>query len=93
MPNTKTFDGVSAEVWEMVKTVARERYGTTFDPAASDTGTATTHTPIGSVVVDYMRDPAVDQMTYTLRHKPFLIMSGQIWNGLAETIEQCRQHT
>ena len=38
MPNTKTFDGVSAEVWEMVKTVARERYGTTFDPAASDMG-------------------------------------------------------
>lgn len=91
MADTKTFDGVSAEVWEQVKAIARDRYGTTFDPDSSECGTATTATPVGTVIVDFMRDPAADQMTYTLRHKPFFIMSGQIWRGLAETIEGCRR--
>ncbi len=93
MPDTKTFSGVSAEVWEKVKTIASERYGTVFDPVASESGTATTTTPIGNIVVDFIRDPAADQMTYILRHKPFFIMSGQIWSGLAEAIERCRQQT
>lgn len=91
MPDSRTFDGVSAEVWEKVKAIAHDRYGTVFDPAAGECGTATTATPVGDVIVDFERDPTADQMTYTLRHKPFFIMSGQIWSGLAETIDRCRQ--
>lgn len=91
MQDQRTFDDVSFDVWERVKSIARERFGTTFDPESSPEGTATTSTPIGDVVIDYALDAASEQITYTLRRKPMLILSGQIWSGLAETIDRCRQ--
>lgn len=93
MADSKTFDGVSPEVWEKVKAIARDRFGTVFVPEASTCGTATTTTPIGPVVLDYEHDPDARQITYTLRKKPMLVLSGQIWNGLAETIEECKHDT
>lgn len=91
MPDSRTFDDVSIDVWEKVKTLARDRFGTIFDPESSPAGTATTVTPIGDVVIDYALDADTEQITYTLRRKPMLILSGQIWTGLAETIDRCRQ--
>lgn len=91
MADKKIFDDVSPEVWEKVKSIARDRYGTVFEPEAGSCGTATTATPIGQVVLDYDHDAKTRQITYTLRKKPLLILSGQIWSGLAETIEQCKQ--
>lgn len=93
MRDERTFDGVSEEVWERVKAIARIRFGTTFDPEASASGTATTTTAIGEVVMDFALDPEAEQITYVLRRKPLLILSGQIWSGLAETIAQCRQQS
>ncbi|MCU0894963.1 MAG: hypothetical protein MUD06_11705 [Rhodospirillales bacterium] len=95
MADQKTFEDVSPEVWERVKAIARDRdrFGTTFAPDAAPSGTATTATPIGSVVLDYDHDPDARQITCTLRRKPFLVLSGQIWTGLAETIERCKQDT
>ena len=93
MADKKTFDDVSPEVWERVKAVARDRFGTVFAAEANTCGTATTATPIGQVVLEYDHDPDARQITYTLRKKPMLILSGQIWSGLAETIEQCKQDT
>ena len=93
MQDKRTFDDVSPEVWEQVKTIARDRFGTVFAPDASSCGTATTATPIGQVLLDYDHDANTRQITYTLRKKPMLILSGQIWSGLAETIEQCKHKT
>lgn len=91
MQDSRTYEDVSSDVWERVKTIARDRFGTTFDPETSPAGTATTTTPIGDVVIDYALDPDAEQITYTLRRKPMLILSGQIWSGLEETIDRCRQ--
>lgn len=91
MADQRTFDDVSPEVWDRVKAIARDRFGTIFAPDASPSGTATTATPIGQVVLDYDHDPDARQITCTLRRKPLLVLSGQIWSGLAETIERCKQ--
>lgn len=93
MQDSRTFEDVSSHVWEKVKTIARTRFGTTFDPETSPAGTATTSTPIGEVVIDYALDADAEQITYTLRRKPMLILSGQIWSGLEETIDRCRQQS
>ncbi|MCU0893108.1 MAG: hypothetical protein MUD06_02100 [Rhodospirillales bacterium] len=91
MADQRTFDDVSLEDWEKVKAIARNRFGTIFAPDAGPSGTATTATPIGQVIVDYDHDADARQITCTLRKKPFLVLSGQIWTGLAETIERCKQ--
>ena len=93
MADQRTFDDVSPEVWDRVKAIARDRFGTIFAPDASPSGTATTATPIGPVVLDYDHDPDARQITCTLRRKPFLVLSGQIWTGLAEAIERCKHET
>lgn len=93
MADQKTFEDVSPEVWDRVKAIARQQFGTTFAPDASPSGTATTATPIGPVVLDYDHDLDARQITCTLRKKPLLVMSGQIWSGLADTIERCKQQT
>lgn len=90
MAETRTFDDVSEEVWERVKHVGRSRYGTVFDPPHGDSGTATTPTPVGTVVLGYAFDRQATRITYTLKNKPLFLPSGPLWNGLAQTIVQCR---
>lgn len=93
MQDSRTFDDVSVDVWEKVKTMARTRFGTTFDPETSPAGTARTSTPVGDVVIDYDLDADAEQITYTLRRKPMFILSRQIWSGLEEAIDSCRQQS
>ncbi len=90
MAETRTFNGVTAEIWEKVKDVGRSRYGTVFDPPQGDSGTATTTTPVGTVVLGFDFDRQATRITYTLRNKPLFLPSGTLWTGLAETIVRCR---
>lgn len=90
MAETRTFDGVTAEIWEKVKDVGRSRYGTVFDPPQGDCGTATTTTPVGIVVLRFDLDRQATRITYTIKNKPLLLPSGPLWSGLAQTIGQCR---
>lgn len=91
MADSRKFEDVSVDLWERVKTMARDRFGTSFEPEAAPEGTATTITPIGNVIIDYTLDTEAEEITYTLRRKPMLILSGQIWSGLADAIDRCRQ--
>lgn len=90
MAETRTFNGVTAEIWERVKDIGRSQYGTVFDPPQGNSGTATTPTPVGTLVLGFEFDRQATQITYTVRTKPRFLPSGPLWSGLAQTITQCR---
>jgi hypothetical protein len=88
---SRTFDKVDAALWQRLQATGQQRHGTQFEETQDNCGTATTPTPIGSVVLGYSFDPDGCTITYTIIRKPMLAASGLIWNGIAATIEGCRR--
>jgi hypothetical protein len=85
-----TFEDVSAATWERILATGRTEHGTVFEETAANSGTATTPTPIGAVVLEYAFDPAAERVSYKIVSKPMLAPSGLIWGGIKTTIERCR---
>lgn len=87
----RSFEGVSAATWQRVREVGRRNHGTVFDQGDAARGTATTPTPVGSIVLDFEFDAEAERITYTIVRKPMLAASALIWGGIAATIERLRQ--
>lgn len=88
--DTRTFPGITASMWDRMKRDASARHGTEID-GGSNTGTLTTRTPIGAVVLRYDYDPERCAVTYGILNKPFLVSAGQIWNGVEAAIAEVGQ--
>ena len=86
----RSFEGVSVAVWERMKATGRDEHGTVFEETGENCGTATTRTPVGTVVLEFQLDPAAERVTSTIVKRPMLAPSSLIWGGIASTIERCR---
>jgi hypothetical protein len=86
----RSFEGVNAATWERMKATGRAEHGTIFDETAENRGTATTPTPVGTLVLEYQFEPAAERSTYKIVKRPMLAPSSLIWGGIASTIERCR---
>ena len=86
----RSFDGVSALVWERLRQHGQKAHGTVFEGGDTPCGTATTPTPVGPVVLGFAFDAEAERITYTIIRKPFLAASSLIWGGIATAIERCR---
>jgi hypothetical protein len=86
----RSFEGVSTATWERMKATGRAEHGTVFEETAENRGTATTRTPVGTVVLEFRFDPAAERITYKILKRPMLAPSSLIWGGIESTIERCR---
>ncbi len=89
MAKSKSFAGVTAAVWNCVKSTSFSEHGTVYNPADGSPGTATTSTIVGQVVLGFNYDAVKDTVTYNIQQKPFLVSDDQIWTGIQETIDHC----
>lgn len=89
MAKTQRFDGITSSVWECVKATSLREHGTKYEPAGSPDGTATTHTPVGEVVLRYNYNETEASLTYTLAKKPFIVSEAVIWDGIKSTLKGC----
>lgn len=89
MAKTKSFNDVTASIWECVKATSLREHGTKYAPPGVPQGTATTVTPVGDVVLNYDYNVADSTVTYTLVKKPFIVSEGTIWDGIKDTIAGC----
>ncbi len=92
MPESKTFSGVTTQLWQRLQALGQERHGTQFTSSDDTRGTATTATPFGNLVMDYDHDPEQQTITYTIVSKPMLVMSPMIWNGIESTLIGLRKN-
>lgn len=90
MSDCKTYDGVTADVFACVKKASAAEHGTVYDPADGTKGTATTKTPVGTVVLSFDLDTAKDAITYCIEKKPMLAPASAIWDGIASSIDKCK---
>lgn len=90
MSDSKTYSNVTEQIFDCVKTKSATEHGTVYDPATGDSGTATTHTVVGKVVLKFDLDTASGDLTYTLVDKPILAPEHEIWNGIEGAINSCR---
>jgi len=91
MPNSRTFSGVTADILSRMKEIGRAEYGVVYDPPEGPISIATSQTPLGECVVEFVHDPAKEELTLTVVNKPWLLPEGLLWNGLSETLERCRE--
>jgi hypothetical protein len=93
MSNTRTFSYVTAEVVNRMKEFARAKYNIVFDPPDDSTSIATSQTPLGECVIEFVHDSARAELTLTLVKKPWLLPESMLWNGFTETLDHCRKET
>ena len=91
MSNSRTFSGVTAEILSRMKEIGRTEYRVVYDPPEGPISTATSQTPLGECVVEFVHDPAKAELKLTVINKPWLLPEGLLWNGFSQTLERCRQ--
>lgn len=90
MATTKIYGGVTAAIWECVKTTSLKDHGTVYAPDGANKGTATTNVPvIGTIELGFDYDSVKDTVSYNIIKKPFLVSANQIWDGIQDTIDGC----
>ena len=93
MSNTRNFPDVTLAVLTRMKEFGLAKYGMVFDPPDGASGTATSRTPLGEFVIDFVHDCARSELTLTLVKKPWLVPEGLLWNGFTEALARCRNET
>lgn len=89
MGKTRTFDGVTADIFECVKQASKKEHDT--DYTSGTKGTATTSVPVlGKIVMEFDFNAGDKTITYTIAEKPFMVPENKIWSGVKETIDRCR---
>ena len=88
MSDSMTFDNVTQTIWTCVMTTSEQEQGTTYTGPVS--GTATTKTIVGTVVLSYNFNATASTVSYTIVDKPFIVPASQIWNGIQTTINGCQ---
>jgi hypothetical protein len=91
MPSTRTFSGVTSEILSRMKEFGRAEYGIVYDPPEGSISTATSQTPLGECVIEFVHDPAAAELTLTLVKKPWLLPEGLLWSGFENTLARCRE--
>jgi hypothetical protein len=91
MSNTRSFPDVTSAVLTRVKELGLAKYGVVFDPPDGLSGTATSRTPLGQCVIEFVLDGARSELTLTLVKKPWLLPEGMLWNGFVETLARCQE--
>ena len=86
---TRTFQGVSPEIWNCLKDDSKRKHNTVYDPPEGDSGTATTSTIIGEIELTYNFDREQNKVTFTIENKPVLVPAGRIWDGIQDAIDKC----
>jgi hypothetical protein len=85
----KVYHGVTAPIFDCLKTTSHREHGTVYAPPNADSGTATTTSP-GKIVLDFSFVLADQTLSYTLVEKPWWIPESAIWDGIGSTINGCR---
>lgn len=93
MPQSRTYDGMTPEIWERIRSLGQRDHGTVFAETSAESGIASTNTPVGKVVLGYALDWSKGCVTYTLLEKPMLAPAAMIWSGLEQGLERCRNES
>ena len=89
MASSKTFNNVTAAIWECVKSTSSKQHGTVYAPPGASSGTATTKTIVGTVELSFNFDSTQNSVSYTILKKPGIVSEKQVWGGIQDSIDGC----
>jgi hypothetical protein len=88
--DSRTWTGVTASTFDCLRSISKATYGTVFEPSDSNTGTVTTTTPMGRVVLTFTFDLQSKELTYAVQEKPPMVPDFMIWDGMARILQRCQ---
>jgi hypothetical protein len=90
MSNSRTFSRVTAEAVSRIKEFGRAEYRVVFDPPEGPRSIATSQTPLGECVVEFVHDSERAELTLTILRIPWLLPESLLWSGFVATLERSR---
>src|SRR5215472_2054300 len=91
MSNTRIFLGVTAKLLLRMQEMGHAEYGIVYDTRDGHAGTATSHTPLGECVIEFVHHRERSELALALVKKPPLLPEELLWSGFADTLERCRE--
>jgi hypothetical protein len=91
MASSRTFSNVSLETLSRIKEVGRTEHGVVYDPPDGPRSTASSQTPFGECVTEFVHDGTRAELTVTIVKKPWLLPEGMLWDGFMRVLERCRE--
>lgn len=91
MSGIRTFSGVTAEILSHMQELGRASYGIVYDPPEGSAGSATSQTPLGQFVIEFVHNNEKGELTLTLIEKPPLLPEELLWSSFVNTLDRCRK--
>jgi hypothetical protein len=91
MPDRKTWTGVTMDAFQCLRSMSESSYGSRFEPPDSNTGTVTTDTPVGRVVLAFSFEADRNELTYSVQQKPLLVTEFMIWDGIEGMLQRAQR--
>lgn len=87
----KTFPGVTQSIADCAREASEQEYDMVVDPQSTGTGTVTTETLIGRVILSFDLDETSEEIQYCIVSKPWIVTVNQIFNGIEDKFNGCRR--
>ena len=91
MSGIRTFPGVTPDTLSRMQELGRASYGIVYNPPVGSAGTATSQTPLGQIVIEFVHNNENSELTLTLIEKPPLLPEKLLWSGFVNTLNSCRE--
>lgn len=91
MSDSRTYYGVTQQVFDCVRTTSEKEHGTVYAPPDSNQGTASSESTTWTVVLAFDFDPTTGALAYKIQKKTWIVPASAIWEGLQETLNGCKQ--
>ena len=89
MSASNTYQGVTDQIFNCVKTKTKSDYGTVYKPETGNTGTATTDYMGTHTELEYDLNTDKKTLTYSIKDKSWVISEDRIWSNIEDTLKGC----
>jgi hypothetical protein len=94
MSSSNTYDNVTQDIFNCVRTTSEQQHGTVYTPPDANQGTTMTKGSKGPihwhVEMSFNFTPANGQLAYTILDKSTVVTESEIWDGISKTINGCQ---
>jgi len=86
---TRTFTGVTPEIFECTKQLGETRHGTVYEPRYGNHGISTASSFFWIIVIEYNFVPEAGELQHEIRQKSWIIPEDAVWQGIGDQIAEC----
>ena len=88
---TRTFTGITPEIYECTKRVGEARHGTVYQPRYGNHGVSTASSFLWTIAIAYTFVPETGELHHEILQRSWIIPVEAVWHGITEQILECSE--